>query len=230
MAAVAPAAAPVIRRVRGVQPDRILVAAPGVDRRVARRLADDALRQARLHIPKLTGRASRGLRAVYGDGWFGIRWDVDYAWFQEAGRRPQTMRYLAGRVVPMWIDDPTGEERRKNPRARVRTTASGKRQVLIFRKAARIGQRKRVRRVDARGRVTVRDVPASYPGAPGRIARRYPETGHIARTTPPHVGVRWRHPGLLPREFVTYALANVGRAAGIAVSDVHAVRGGGGLR
>ena len=134
-----------------------------------------------------------------------------YTWYQDNGIRPFTMYALAGKTIPMWVDDPTGTERLRNPKAQTRVTLSGKVQILIFRRAAQIGQRKTVRTKVA-GQWETRTVPLSYPGAPGRIGRREagrPYTsigrtgGQIASGT---VGVRWRHPGLAPRKFLNRAM------------------------
>lgn len=193
-------------------PNTVVMEMPNLDAKVARAMAREAVAMAQGSMPKMSGRAARGLSPVFGIGFFGIRWDDDYVWYQEMGIRAFTMRSLAGKVIPMWIDDPTGKERRKYPRARIRTTQSGKVQVLIFRKAAKQGERKQV--TDRRTGQT-RWVPKSYPGAPGRIAIREaaaPNTtagrrgGAVARG---NVGVRWRHPGLGQRYFLHNSLTQV---------------------
>lgn len=208
----------------GVMPDRLYVDVPGVDIRDCRRLSQAALVRARMISPKLSGASASRMATYYGHGYFGVRWQDPYVWFQEAGIRPFTMRSLAGKTIPMWIDDPTGEEARKQgPKAKTRVTASGRKQVLIFRKAGKIGARKTTVKRDRSGRMIVRSVPQSYPGAPGRIAVRswpeYPEGGHtgkIARlVTRTHIGVRWRHPGLLPRGFIQYSLQSVCMESGL---------------
>lgn len=138
---------------------------------------------------------------------------------------------LTHNTIPMWIDDPTGAEHRANPKAKTRITESGRRQVLIFRKAAKPGERKRVAVRDRSGRLRYwRDVPKSYPGAPGRISHRgFDEvrsstTGRIAKlVSRPHVGVRWRHPGLVGREFMQYAIQETARLASIPDPTVYAV-------
>lgn len=130
---------------------------------------------------------------------------------------------LTHNTVPMWIDDPTGMERKNNPKARTRTTESGKVQVLIFRRAAKIGQRKKTYRRDPKTglRVLVSDKPMHYPGAPGRIAWR-----EAARpwTTPGktpgavhsgNIGVWWRHPGLKPRSFLNASMTQAAQKAGL---------------
>lgn len=217
-----PPVAQPVRSYGHVQPNRLFVRVPGLPSNTAQRLATMATEMAQSIAPKLSGAGAASLQPVYGDDFFGITWDRPYMWDQEAGTRPFTMRSLAGRTIPMWIDDPTGKvEREQGPNARTRITASGKKQVLIFRRVARIGQRKTVvtRRRD--GSVVRRDVPASYPGAPGRIAHRevteYPRSsGRIAKmVSRAHVGVRWRHPGIVGRGFMHYSLITVAQHVGV---------------
>jgi hypothetical protein len=215
----------------GVVPNRLYIRAPGLNHHKTRMLAFQAAAQARLLAPKLSGRAAQGIKPYWGNGYFGVKWDRPYLWQQESGIGAFTMRSLAGKTIPMWIDDPTGQEHQANPKAPTRITESGRRQVLIFRKAAKIGARKRVAVRDTSGRlVRWREVPASYPGAPGRIThrefdeRRNQHTGRIARLVArPHVGVRWRHPGLVGREFMQYSLQYVAGLAGIEDQTVYAL-------
>lgn len=209
----------------GPIPDRLYVVAPGLDAEHAQRLADAAVRYAQAISPKLSGRMARNLLPVSGTGFFGIRWLDNYTWFQESGIGAFTMRNLAGKTIPMWVDDPTGTEAQKNPKAKTRITESGKRQVLIFRRVGKIGARKFVRRSGV-----MTSVPQSYPGAPGRIAQReylaYPgrSTGRIARVAwRPNIGVRWRYPGLQGRFFLHRALEATAKANGI-VPRIHADR------
>jgi hypothetical protein len=194
-------------------PDRIIMIVPGLSGNRARAIAQAAVREARRKMPKMSGASAARLQPLYGKGYFGIWWADSYVFFQDHGIRPFTMRNLAGKTIPMWIDDPTGVERSKNPKAKVRTTRSGKIQILIFRRAANIGQRitKYKRDPKTGQRIVVSDKPASYPGAPGRIGVREaksPSTrpgklgGQIAKG---NVGVRWRHPGLSPRLFLNNA-------------------------
>lgn len=194
-------------------PDRIIMIVPGLSGSRARKIAQDATRECRRKMPKMSGASAARLQPIYGKGYFGIRWADSYVWFQDHGIRPFTMRSLAGKTIPMWVDDPTGQERSKNPKAKVRTTMSGKVQVLIFRRAANIGQRiQKYKRDPKTGqRILVEDRPASYPGAPGRISRRQAASpwttpgkrgGQIA---PGNGGVRWRHPGIEPRLFLNNA-------------------------
>jgi hypothetical protein len=151
-----------------------------------------------------------------------------YVWFQEQGIQPFTMFSLAGKTIPMWVDDPAGTEREKNPHAQTRQTLSGKVQVLIFRRAAMPGATKTTRKKTAGGTVEERTVPASYPGAPGRIARREASTpfttpgrvaGQIARG---NIGVRWRHPGLAPRKFLNHALSLAAEQGGLQPQRIYA--------
>lgn len=225
-----PAVPAVVRR-RGQQvPDRMYVEVQGLDRRDAYVLSQAAVQQAQLLAPKMSGRGARGIKTYYGDGFFGLRFDESYMWYQEHGIKARTMRSLAGKVIPMWIDDPSGKERRKNPKAKTRITANGRHQVLIFRRAAKIGATKTVRRPGPSGRITTRVVPASYPGAPGRISHRQHvnrednttrPTGRVATTVNrPHVGVRWRHPGLLPRHYMQFSLQSVARNAGLGAVNI----------
>lgn len=196
------------------RPGSVYILAPGYSADQCRRFSMQALAHARKITPKLTGEGSKGLQPYFGAGYFGIQWpqDLDYMWIQEAGSRPFTMKSLAGKTIPMWVNDPTGKVARENPKAEKRVTASGKRQVKIFRRAAKIGQRKRVAVRDGAGRlIRWRDVPASYPGAPGRIARRG-RGGQITSHAPSgHHGVRWRNPGLHPRQFMEHSIQEVGR-------------------
>ena len=184
-------------------------------------LAREAVSIARRNMPKMTGAASRDLQPFFGEGYFGISWSNPIVWYQEIGIRPFTMRALAGKTIPMWIKDPTGEERRKNPRAETRLGQDGVTRVLVFRRAARQGQRKTVMR---NGHPV--SVPASYPGAPGRIVTRHAPgtTGKVAgqiasRRTgghiETHIGVRWRHPGLTARSYLHRGIIQAAVAAGL---------------
>lgn len=183
-------------------------------------------------MPKMSGASAARLQPLYGKGYYGIWWADSYVFFQDHGIRPFTMRNLAGKTIPMWIDDPTGQERAKNPRAKVRVTMSGKTQVLIFRRAANIGQRITKYGRDRDGnRIVVSDKPASYPGAPGRIGlreARSPNTrdgklgGQVARG---NIGVRWRHPGISPRLFLNNACTLAAQWNGILPTRVYLADG-----
>jgi hypothetical protein len=192
-------------------PDKMIFYFSGINESVAREAALLAVEVAKREAPKLSGAAANGIKAIYGPNYFGLTWSKDYLWIQNAGARPFTMKSLAGKTIPMWIDDPIGKEQQKNPKAKTRITASGKTQVLIFRKAASLGQKKLVKK-KVKGVMTQRSVPASYPGAPGRIALREAQSpfttdgkiaGAIAKG---NGGVRWRFPGLAPRGFFQQAL------------------------
>lgn len=179
-------------------------------------------------MPKLSGASAARLQPLYGKGYFGIWWADSYVWFQDHGIRPFTMRNLAGKTIPMWVDDPTGAERSRDPKAKVRTTASGKTQVLIFRRAANIGQRITKYGKDRNGnRIVISDKPASYPGAPGRISRREaaaPWTRSGAKggqIAPGNGGVRWRHPGIQPRLFLNNAVTLAAQWEGILPTRVY---------
>jgi hypothetical protein len=126
-----------------------------------------------------------------------------YVWFQERGISAFTMWSLAGKTIPMWVDDPSGSEREKNPRARTRITFSGKVQVLIFRKATAPG---------APGRISRREAGRPFTTA-GRVA------GAIARG---NVGVKWRHPGLAPRRFLNHAMSVAARRGGFTPERLYA--------
>lgn len=209
------------------RPDRMILVVEGLRGARARDLANTALREARRVMPKLTGRAASRLFPLYGSGYFGIGWLDSYAWFQEQGIRPFTMYALAGKTIPMWVDDPAGAERERNPRAQVRTTLSGKVQVLIFRRAAMPGQRRTVRRKVADGTWEEYSVPASYPGAPGRIGRREAARPRATAGRVPgaiatgNVGVRWRHPGLSPRMFLNHSISLAAGQSGIAPTRLY---------
>jgi hypothetical protein len=183
-------------------PNRLVMLVNDLPAWLAQRAAIKAVTIARSLAPKLTGMSSNNFLPIYGLGYFGIGWAEDYVWYQAMGIRAFTMYNVAGKTIPMWIDDPTGKIQRDNPKAEIRTTASGRHQVLIFRRAAKLGQRKTITRNGRRV-----SVPMSYPGAPGRITLREapsPDTrsgalgGQIA---PGNVGVRWRHPGLSESSF-----------------------------
>lgn len=171
-----------------------------------------AVAHAQALCPKLTGTGASGIKPLFGEGYFGMTWEMPYIWVQNVGAKPFLMRSLAGKTIPMWLDDPTGSVIRDNPKAKTRTTASGRTQVLIFRRAAPIGSKKTVTRKGAGGALVKREVPASYPGAAGRIANReaaMPSTtpgrlgGRVARG---NIGVRWYFPGLTPRNFLEEGL------------------------
>jgi|tagenome__1003787_1003787.scaffolds.fasta_scaffold20951591_3 hypothetical protein len=206
-------------------PDRmVILVEPGLE---TESLAQRAVYTAQLVMPKVTGYMVTTLRPISGDNFFGIYFPDRRIWFLEQGTRPFTMRSLAGKTIPMWINDPTGSERRANPKAKTRTTVDGRTQVLIFRRAAKHGARKTVSRRAPDGSLRTVTVPASYPGAAGRIKRReaaQPLTtpsrvgGRIARG---NVGVRWRHPGTSGRNFLNYAMTVTAWAEDLRPSSIY---------
>ena len=193
-------------------PTKMYAIVPNLTRERSTKLAREAAARARQLAPKgYHSKIGKKILPYSGPGFYGIRWVENYIWFQEHGIKAFTMTALQGKTIPMWIKDPTGSERRKNPKAKTRVTTSGVTEVLIFRKVAMKGQRKQVKT-----RKGLRDVPASFPGAPGRIANRvarhpYTQPGKAAgtissmgqdRSVSKNVGVRWRHPGLIGRHFL----------------------------
>jgi hypothetical protein len=208
-------------------PEAMFAKVKGLDAFRARRLAQQAVDQARLVAPKgylavgESGMASR-LEPYFGRGYFGIRWVDQYAWFQENGAKPFTMSNLQGKTIPMWLKDPTGNERVKNPKAKTRVRPDGVVEVLIFRRAAMKGQRKTITTKYGNKRI----VPASYPGAPGRIAlreARHPHTspGKAAGAiSSPNVGVRWRNPGLNGRHFMQHGIEVAGSQYGVVIQSI----------
>lgn len=215
-------------------PDRMIMFVDGLSEEDARYLSIESVYRARQTMPRVTGATASRLQPIYGRGWFGIYFPDNYAWFQEHGTRAFTMRSLAGKIIPMWITDQDGSMRAKNPKAKTRTTDDGRTQVLIFRRAALIGQRKTVRRRNkVTGQVEITTTPASYPGAPGRIGRRATGLGFQGSTgnaragqiASGNVGVRWRHPGLRGQQFLNAALAGTAFRAGLLIGTVHATDG-----
>lgn len=217
-------------RMTGGTPDR-LVMLVDLAAEETRGLAIDAVHRARQRMPRVTGATARRLEPYSGEGWFGIWFPDRHVWYQEHGTAPRTMRSLAGKTIPMWITDVDGSLRRENKKAKTRRTEDGRVQVLIFRKAARHGQRKLNRKLTPSGTLVTWTTPMSYPGAPGRIARRQPGSpwtpggargGAIA---PGNSGVRWRHPGLRATQDLNSALAEAAFDAGLGIEPVYAVDG-----
>lgn len=221
--------APLFRLGSGL-PDRLVMLAPGMSEQDMHALAMDAVYTARTTMPRVTGATANRLAPLSGQGWFGIYFPDPWVWFLEHGTGPYTMRSLAGKTVPLWVYDEDGKLRAANPKIKVRRTLDGRTQVLIFRRAAPLGQRKRVRR---RNRWTGQDetvwTAASYPGAPGRISRRSTgvgwEQGPAGQIGSGNVGVRWRHPGLRSLQFLNAALAMVAFRNDIPLTTVYATDG-----
>jgi hypothetical protein len=215
-------------------PDRVLMVINGLTITEARLMATQAVRYARAHAPKLTGVSARHIRPIAARGYFGMYWQEEQIWFQNAGVRPFLMRSLEGKTIPMWIDDPNGTERTKNPKAKTRTTVSGKTQVLIFRRAALKAvdpkTKKPVKKMVTRTRggkpQRAMGVP-SYPGAPGRIATRKAQapyatpTQSIGKIAPRNIGVRWYFPGLTPRNFLQNGLVEACNSFNILPGAIH---------
>ncbi len=192
-------------------PDQIYMEIDGLSNENAYKVAQEAAAVCQRLAPKLTGESSKRITPIWGPGYFGVHWVNQRVWFQNTGIHPFVMRSLAGKVISMWVDDVNGEQAMKNPKAKTRVTASGKKQILIFRRAAKMGQRKMVTRKIA-GTTRTFSVPMSYPGAPGRIAMReanspYTTKGKIAgQITKGNIGLRWYHPGLQSRHFLEQGL------------------------
>lgn len=211
-------------------PNKAVMGVEGMSIYECRDLAIRAARFARGFAPKATLQSSSRFFPIYGEGFFGVSWEHPYIWYQESGIKPFTMRSLAGKTIPMWLNDPDGKLRKENPKAKVRTLYGGRVQVLVFRRAAKLGQRKKVWRNEG-GKMTLRSVPASYPGAPGRIAVNRSQgimragdvdpsarnPGWIAKG---NVGVRWRHPGLPSARFIARAIYVVAIEAGQPVQEI----------
>jgi hypothetical protein len=213
--------APEVRLAAG-QPDRAIMVFRDLPEGEARYLATDALYRARHRMPRVTGMTARALDPLWGRRWFGLGFPP-VAWYLSAGTGPRTMHELAGKTIPMWITDVDGSLRRASPKAKVRSTDDGRTQVLIFRKAAKLGARKTM--VSKWG--TTYSAPASYPGAPGRIARRTPgmpwtPTGGVGGAAATgNVGVRWRHPGVRAMQFLNAAMAEAAFDAGLIVEPIY---------
>lgn len=190
-------------------------------------MARDAVYRARQRMPRVTGLTASRVTPIWGPRWFGLSFPRE-AWYMEHGTKPFTMRSLAGKTIPMWITDVDGSLRRDNPKAKVRRTEDGRTQVLIFRKAAKMGAR---RQVTGRWGTTYM-APAAYPGAPGRINRRQPgqpwtpvgaRGGAIAGG---NGGVRWRHPGVRSMQNLNAALAETAFDAGMIIEPIYAAARG----
>jgi hypothetical protein len=202
------------------EPNRIIVIGAGT---FTSDMATEATNVARSVMPKITGYLSTTLRPIYGVGWFGIYFPDRRVWFLEQGTRPFTMRSLQGKTIPMWVDDPTGTERRANPKAKVRITVDGRTQVQIFRRVGVKGAARGAKVTTGAYGLRV----ARYPGAPGRITRREASAplttagrtgGRIAKG---NVGVAWRNPGLDARFFLNMAMTSVAAEHGIDADAVY---------
>lgn len=207
----------------------------GIDEQTSEYLAIDATYTARQRMPRVSGLTASRLTPISGKGFFGVYFPDRHAWFQEKGTKAFTMTSLAGKTIPMWIDDVDGSARTKNPKAKVRRTQDGRTQILIFRRAAPMGQRRVLRHRNAvTGMVERSTTPASYPGAPGRIANRAAGMGWEGSRTPAleagqvargNVGVRWRHPGLRSTQNINAAIATVAFRSGLLIETIYACDG-----
>jgi hypothetical protein len=178
-------------------------------------MANAAVQAAKDRMPKITGHLASTLTPVFGPNFWGIYFPDKKTWFLERGTRPFTMNSLQGKTIPMWVDDPDGEISRKNKKAKTRITVDGRRQTLIFRKAAHKGERKTIRR---NGKIIT--VPRSYPGAPGRIGNPRGMGGRIASG---NQGVRWRHPGIQARQYLNEAIEDTADMWGIDGGEVYLI-------
>jgi hypothetical protein len=211
-------------------PSKAIMGVPDMSGEDLRPIAMRAAIIARELAPKLSVQSVSMFMGIWGEGFFGIQWEHPYVWYQEAGIRPFTMRNLAGKVVPMWLDDADGKLREANPKAKTRVTNSGRPQTLVFRRAAAMGARKSVWR-QVGGVMTRVSVPQSYPGAPGRIAVNRsqgilrmgdvnPNAANVGQIAPGNVGVRWRHPGLAGGRFIEGGMRLAAQEAGLLIDKV----------
>lgn len=190
---------PLPQKLLSPRPDRILMRTPDpTPLDITEGLAQLAADRAKVLLPKISGALAGSISPIFGTTFWGLYFPDRRAWFLEQGTNPFTMRSLAGKTIPMWVDDPDGSTAKEiGPKAQTRITLDGRRQTKIFRRAAKMGQKKWVIR---RGRRV--QVPASYPGAPGRISSRM-NNGQIGEG---NVGVRWRHPGIGGRQYLNQAM------------------------
>jgi hypothetical protein len=223
--------APVLQFGSGT-PDRAVMVIDNLDERTAMYLAWEAVMQARQTIPRVTGRTALRLQPMWGNEYFGIWFPDNYVWFMEKGTKAFTMRSIAGKTIPMWVSDDGGQLRAKNSKIKTRRTEDGRIQVLIFRRAARIGQRKQVfKKNKLTGAYQATSVPASYPGAPGRISRRIPGQPFTPRgrvggqVASGNIGVRWRHPGLYAAQYLNSAIARTAFENGLLIKTVYFLDG-----
>ena len=175
---------------------------------VADMAAQEAAALAREMAPRVSGQGARGLTPAFGDGWIGIWSRQSHMLHVNEGTRPRIMTELAGKTIPMWVNDRDGSMTESIPLAkraeRTRVTEDGRRQVKIFRKAAPIGSTKIV--PNARGRLI--QVPRAYPGARKRVSGRF-------------AGRYWRHPGISGQQFVQDALELVASEMRFDADDVY---------
>lgn len=208
-------------------PRQAILGVAGMPTEETEAVAERAVELTRQYLPRATGAAAATVFPIYGPEWFGVEWQHDSIWFQESGTRPHTMKNLSGKTIPMWVKDRDGSLRQKNPKIETRVRQdTGETEVLIFRRAAKQGQRREEwRMVD--GTLQQVSKPASYPGAPGRIAVnrsrgiiRAGDTmygGNPGQIAKGNVGVRWRHPGLEAGRFVANGVYDAASEYGIPI-------------
>lgn len=193
------------------RPDGWVVVVPDLPVEVAFRASVQAQALVKEMAPKVSGRGAASLRPAHGEGWFGLYFPpaTSYMMLVNEGTKPRIMTSLAGKTIPMWINDPDGsmaaDIRPQDQASRVRITEDGRRQVKIFRKAAPIGSTKLAVRRDG----SLTRVPRAYPGAikrgaDGRLAGRY-----------------WRHPGTTGRQFAQDALVLTADQMGLEPTDLY---------
>ena len=199
-------------------PDRMILVLDEVyDIAFMESLANAAVDAVQDRLPKITGSLSRSIKPVFGQNFFGVYFPDKRAWYLERGTRAFTMNSLAGKTIPMWVDDPDGSVAKAQGRkTKTRVTIDGRHQTLIFRKAANKGTRKIKR--DKNGKIV--STPASYPGAPGRIGN---PRGNYGRIAAGNVGVRWRHPGILGRGYMNQAIEDTCDVFGIEEGQLYLV-------
>jgi hypothetical protein len=209
-------------------PRQAVMMVPGLGDVEAEEVSRRAVELSVQYLPRATGAAAGTLFPIFGPDWFGVEWQHDSIWFQEAGTRPHTLRHVAGKTIPMWVKDRDGELRRKNPNIQTRQREdTGETEVLIFRRAAKIGQRRDEWRV-VDGVLQLVSKPMSYPGAPGRIAVNRsrglmrqgdttPGTRNRGFISKGNVGVRWRHPGLEAGRYLVRGITDAAEERNIPV-------------
>ena len=203
------------------RPDRAFMVVDELPRANAYLLAVEAVEEARKKMPKLSGRAADRLEPIYADNIFGILWQDSYVWYQDHGIRPFTMNNLQGKVIPMWINDPAGSLRMKNPKAKTRTTADGRVQTLIFRKAPKGTQRYRRNpktgalelNIDKKGSSQTKSGRAKKDNLSGSLYDEGRKNG--GKNGSGNSGMGWRYPGIAPKLFINNSITVTAQKNGI---------------
>jgi hypothetical protein len=147
-----------------------------------------------------------------------------YVWYQDHGIRPFTMNNLQGKTIPMWINDPSGQLRQKNPKAKTRVTKDGRQQTLIFRKAPKQGGgTQRYSRNSKTGALELNtDKKGSSPTKAGRakkdnLAGSLSEEGRKSggKNGSGSSGMGWRYPGIAPKLFINNSITVTAQKNGI---------------